>query len=675
MSKIPKILEDLYLKNLSFFEKQNPSIFKVINSIKPDHSKITVSDDGKVDLQYKKKSIYNGDAIKYAEAEVAEFKKIYQSDKRTTNIRAVAPDMYGAPRFFHQHLNETVIELYKSAKTVYPNVIHQGDRHDFLILMGIGLGLHITELLETTEVQNLLIMEADYELLALSCFFTDWEEIYQIQDPSKNKSISFLLLNNQNMENEQGSLWNELVKRAPHFPYNTIYYNHGRHNKYGDIIRKTISDIKMFMSLWGFYDDEVNQLNHILHNINNEIKLIPSKQAFKWDKPVIICGSGPSLDSRIEQLKNIRDNCILLTAGTSLQVLLRNGIKPDFHIEIESDYAVFNALKSANQDNILSEITLICAIQCSPYIVSLFKESYAFIKDSLPIGDLIEDMPNKLIEPTPTCVNAALSFAFQYQAQDIFLFGTDFGFYDQDNHHSKHAIYNDDDKISEDDLKLKKSNIDNMKNNFIEKGYLGDCLTTNLYFVTKRRIDMGIKSNEIKYKFNIYNCSDGLIIEKTNHIDESEIINIEKNHSKTINNFSQLCRPTNLKTAQKLQNNLYPIISDLCILLIKNLKGMKTDTDSLSAMCWSISNYISTTFNSDNGSITYFIRGTLWHYMISGYSITYACQPDKQEQVIEIWRMRFIDFLQKLPEDLMLVLTKERDMIEGDAQLTKTIKE
>jgi hypothetical protein len=675
MSKIPKILEDLYLKNLSFFEKQNPSIFKVISSIKPDHSKITVSDDGKVDLQYKKKSIYNGDAIKYAEAEVAEFKKIYQSDNRTTNIRAVTPDMYGAPRFFHQHLNETVIELYKSATTVYPNVIHQGDRHDFLILMGIGLGLHITELLETTEVQNLLIMEADYELLALSCFFTDWEKIYQIQDPNKNKSISFLLLNNQNMENEQGSLWNELVKRAPHFPYNTVYYNHGRHDKYGDIIRKTVSDIKMYMSLWGFYDDEVNQLNHILHNINNEIKLIPSKQAFKWDKPVIICGSGPSLDSRMEQLKNIRDNCILLTAGTSLQVLLRNGIKPDFHIEIESDYAVYNALKSANQDNILGEITLICAIQCSPYIVSLFKESYAFIKDSLPIGDLIEDIPNKLIEPTPTCVNAALSFAFQYQAHDIFLFGTDFGFYDQDNHHSKDAIYNDENKISEDDLKLKKANIDNMKNNFIEKGYLGDCLTTNLYFVTKRRIDMGIKSNELKYKFNIYNCSDGLIIEKTKHIDESEIIKIEKKHSKTINDFSQLCRPTNLKTAQKLHSSLHPIISDLCILLINNLKGMKTDTYSLSAMCWSISNYVSTTFNSDNGSLTYFIRGTLWHYMISGYSITYACQPDKQKQIIEIWRIGFIDFLEKLPDDLMLVLTKERGLIEDDAQLKKTIKE
>jgi hypothetical protein len=477
------------------------------------------------------------------------------------------------------------------------------------------------------------------------------------------------------MENEQGSLWNELVKRAPPFPYNTVYYNHGRHNKYGDIIRKTKSYIKMFMSLWGFYDDEVNQLNHILHNINNEIKLIPSKQAFKCDKPVIICGSGPSLDSRMDQLKRIRDKCILLTAGTSLQVLLRNGIKPDFHIEIESDYAVYNALKSANKDNVLNEITLICAIQCSPYIISLFKESYAFIKDSLPIGDLIEDIPNKLIEPTPTCVNAALSFAFQYQASEIFLFGTDFGFYDENNHHSKHAIYNDEDKNSEDDKKLKEANINNMKNNFKEKGYFGDCLTTNLYFVTKRRIDMVIKSNELKYKFNIYNCSNGLIIEKTKHIDEHEIINIEAIHQKNKMIFSDFCRPTNLKTAKKLQSELHPIISNLCLLLIKNLRGMKIDSSSLSAMCWSISNYTSTTFNKHHGSLTYFIRGTLWHYMITGYSIVYACQPDKQEQVIKIWRDRFIDFLQKLPDDLMLVLTKERGLIEDDPQLKKTIKE
>ncbi len=674
MSQIPKILQDMYLKNLKFFEKQNSQIHQVLSSTAPDHSNIIINENGLIDLNYKGKNIYNGDAIKYSEEEVAEFNSIHLGDKRMTPISAPRPNSYTAERFFHRHLNSTISKIHDKTSFKTLNCMYTENRHDFLIIAGIGLGLHITELLEKTEVQNLVILETDFELLTLSCFFTDWENLYDIQSPKKSKSITFLLLNEQEIVNEQGMLWNQLIKRAPHFPYNTIFYNHGRHNKYGKIIRKMQQDTPMYLNLWGFYDDETNQLNHILHNINNKIRLIPTRNSFMWSKQVIVCGSGPSLDTRINQLKEIRDDCILISAGTSLLALLKYDLTPDFHVELESDYNVYTLLENLPIEK-LKKINLICALQCSPYITTLFKDSYAFIKDSMAIGDIIEDRENKLLDCTPTCVNAALSIALHYSAEKIYLFGTDFGFYDKKNHHSKNSIYNATEIKTTEIDSLKKETNDFMEETIAKEGYSGTCLTTGVYFTTKRRIEMLIGTyNTVKHQ-NIFNVSDGLIINYTTHIKSDEKILTINSEVDDVFEFKQQSRSLNKNSIDKITNTIHPVMKELCDLLKSNLFNLQTNTKDLSALTWAISNYIDTTFKDKHGSLVYFIRGTLWHYMVSGYSLAYASEESDRSLTIEIWRDRFIDFLNKLPENLLSTLKKDRKSIFEDPQLTTTIKD
>lgn len=97
--------------------------------------------------------------------------------------------------------------------------------------------------------------------------------------------------------------------------------------------------------------------------------------------------------------------------------------------------------------------------------------------------------------------------------------------------------------------------------------------------------------------------------------------------------------------------------------------------NDLSATLWALSNYIDGTFKNEHGSIMFFIRGTMWHYMTAGYSLAYSCPVDKQETVIREWKIGFLDFLSKLPDDLLSVINKERNAIENDIQLKKTIQE
>ncbi len=51
--------------------------------------------------------------------------------------------------------------------------------------------------------------------------------------------------------------------------------------------------------------------------------------------PVIICGAGPSISNQLYQLKQLRNKAIIVTSGTALNVLTRNGLMPHFSVLID----------------------------------------------------------------------------------------------------------------------------------------------------------------------------------------------------------------------------------------------------------------------------------------------------------------------------------------------------
>ena len=57
--------------------------------------------------------------------------------------------------------------------------------------------------------------------------------------------------------------------------------------------------------------------------------------------PVAICASGPSLSESIDWLKENQNKVVLIACGSSLPVLIDNGITPDFQLVIERDKYMF----------------------------------------------------------------------------------------------------------------------------------------------------------------------------------------------------------------------------------------------------------------------------------------------------------------------------------------------
>ena len=104
----------------------------------------------------------------------------------------------------------------------------------------------------------------------------------------------------------------------------------------------------------------------------------------------MIVGAGPSLDEGLETLQRIRDRVVLFSCGTALRPLLRNGIVPDFHCELENVPEVHGVIaRGRGNTAISSQITLIASATVDPRVPPLFGETIFFFRDSVSSTEIL----------------------------------------------------------------------------------------------------------------------------------------------------------------------------------------------------------------------------------------------------------------------------------------------
>jgi hypothetical protein len=126
-----------------------------------------------------------------------------------------------------------------------------------------------------------------------------------------------------------------------------------------------------------------------------------------------------------------------------LRPLLRNGIVPDFHCELENVPATVTALNEASKYGDLSRITLVASATVDPRIPPMFRETIYFFRDSVSSTQILGEKHLPIAGATPTCVNMALSMAAFLGFTDMALFGADCGIRAGSDDHAKDTVYRD----------------------------------------------------------------------------------------------------------------------------------------------------------------------------------------------------------------------------------------
>lgn len=656
--------------NLRFFSKAYPAIYTHLKDYRLTRAEVVISEqDNEVDLWMDGQSLYQGKGKARGHQGAKLFRDTFKPGKVLPSLPPVWPGDYHHPRFAHRAIDKasrlSPVERDSFRGYVIPNF------YPLVVFQGVGLGYQIEDLVTSSEVENALIIEPDIEIFAASLLTVDWAKVCGRFQES-GRSIRFLI----GAEHTEEGIWPVLVRHLMHFtpifPIMNLFLNE-RGDPVMDSVAKRINrEAVTTLSTWGHYDDEIRQMNNAIHAFHNKIGVIPDKGSIRSDLPVLIVGSGPSIDDRIEDIKKHSGSALIVSAGTGLRALLENDIYPDFHVESESDFMTYRITSSYDPEK-MKKIRIIASSQVCPLIWSLFGDQMLYFKDENPIGHIFSRPQKRIAQGTPTCTNAAMALCVQLGLRNFYLFGMDFGFKDHAKHHSSGSVFM---KSENEELKsqLQERARKRFKSTFKVDGVDPEqpVYTNAIYFTAKRSAEQLIlatlksQNNEFSY----FNCSDGAEIEGATWLDpdtfnqqiaeQASVAELKRVIGALFYEDRELVDLASLENQLgSIETKLTDIAAYIKSLCQRRLRGKK-DITRLSS---ELSRYLEGQLINDDMGFYYMIRGAIRHFLYVGFSHALAMQDDREIAVfLDKWKKAFTESMSALPDHFRGVTNKTYDL-------------
>ncbi|TNC82547.1 MAG: hypothetical protein C9356_03770 [Oleiphilus sp.] len=658
-------------RNLMYFREHFQDIYALFKDYQMKDAQLNIlTETDEVNLLQDGRHVYPEGAKNYAEKEVESFREVYQEGKTIYSFVPPFGGDYEFPRFGQIAVNELLNKSpvnksnfrYYRLQNFYP----------LIVFLGCGLGYHIEKMVREHKVQNMIILEPNLDRFAASLYSVDWAEICQDYKSKNGRMLHFILGAEESDYLLWAVTWNRLVELSPHFPVMTLFYNHQGRDLFDKVSEKVNKDLLVFLMSWGHYDDEIRQLNNALHNYHMGVKELPLAMPEPSQTPVFIVGAGPSLDDRVDYIREVRDRVIMISCGTALKTLAAYGVKPDIHVELESDLLAYIAVSRAADESYYRDIKLVGPSHISPLIFKLFGDGRMYYKNESATALLFGQQSGHIIKNgTPTCTNLGVALAVSMGFKNLFLFGLDFGFRDIEHHHAKGSIYYE---------KLLK--LEHEENELIEVETVdgSKAWSTPNYFTSKRKVENMLQQNEADELLKVYNCSDVANIEGAQWLKEDTFIElVESLDSSKDADMGYMFDPKAVscdlsKADEKLkyiEANLKALNSDVSKLFDADLETL----EDLSILCSRINWYLEDILKPRTPDFYFLVRGTIRHFLCAGFAHAFALEdPQACANYIQEWKKSFRDFYQRLPAHFSSVVFKEFD-VDQDPWVKQSIFE
>lgn len=236
-----------------------------------------------------------------------------------------------------------------------------------------------------------------------------------------------------------------------------------------------------------------------LFNLNNSRDDAPLSELYNsFELPVVIASGGPSLTKQLPLLKKIRKNVVLIAAGSTLNTLQANNIKPDFVVSIDGGEPNYLHFKEVFYNDVSLIYSMLHHYKINDSFDSL---NYYFLPEHLP--SLKQHFDSISDNSITTCLlgmsvaNAAFEIATKLTSGPIALIGQDLAYTDG----KTHAEGNKNFQTITEEFKIKQGL-------FPVKGYYGDIILTNDSFFSMKDSFEQIKRKYCADRI-IYNCTEG----------------------------------------------------------------------------------------------------------------------------------------------------------------------
>jgi len=471
------------------FAKRFPSAAAELDKIEGGRvTSVLVEGGVAVDIVVGDARIYGGNARAFAEEQVSTFMR------KPLRLFMENPGSAGlVSEICIRMLNSVKKEL--AARGITEIERRPTGNPTFLVVFGLGLGHHVRELARRTEARWLVIVEPMLELIEHSFQALDWaallEEfeargggVHLVTDADPTKMVAGVVA--------------QVGKHGVPFIDGAWVFTHYPLWSFAEARTKLHQAVQYAFVNRGFFEDEIKMMSNAVTNFTAAPHwIIEGKPRLQRPETAVIVGAGPSLDESIATLRRIRDRVVLFSGGTSLRPLLRNGLVPDFHCELENIPLVVDVLKEAAKHGDLSKVRLIASATVDPRVPPMFRESFFFFRDSVSSTMLLAGGLRVLQAAAPTCVNTAMAAATALGFTEIALFGTDCGTRVGGRDHASGTVYGTGFVKARDNFPIE-----------VEGNFGGVARTDWVYDACRRMLGEAIRA----YGLSPINCSDGALI-------------------------------------------------------------------------------------------------------------------------------------------------------------------
>ncbi len=439
---------DMYADNLDFLQSSQDELYQLIRQHRCTDYRLCINPDGSPNVMHvpSRQLLYYAEGPMNVNSASALLEKIpFDMDISPSYALQYKPD-------WHQR-NPITTRMYQALYDAgkMPVLAEQSSRDQFnqnfnpsfipfIRVYGIGLGYHISQLLQSRDVLSLIIYEPEVDLFYSSLFITPWRLVFQYMQLDPSRQICLIV-----GQNAETALDTEKKFLAAHYPF--------VQNTRWQVSLFNTTQIQQFRALEnqhyrvssdgmtaGWYEDQRAGLVNALGSIIAGRKVYTGKRVSEFQRIAII-GAGPSLDASIAYLKQHSEDFIIFACGTAITPLLKNDIVPDYHIHQERTSNTKTVSSWAGLDA-YKNITALKLNVLDPEIDELYREAFIFQKYNDPASALLEERFPVTRHVNPTVTNSSIAFAGELGAHEVYLFGVDYGSpSDAERMHAEHYIH------------------------------------------------------------------------------------------------------------------------------------------------------------------------------------------------------------------------------------------
>ncbi len=421
---------DMFRANLEAFKEHAPYLHKRLASIEQPHSSLLVDPDGSLDMALLGKRFYDCDACRFAEEQLEAY---FESPHRFAFAEPNPELLEGSNAGYCLRLTEGLRDL-----GVDYDLNHCPEGAHFLLVFGVGLGLHVETLIERTQARAICLIEPNLECLYHSLYVTDWRGIFDLAE-AKDLDLSFVV--ERSPKQIGGKLRLVLRRNLPTFVDGVYIYTHYQSAILQQGLDFLRNDLVVALAGLGFLEDEVVMTTNAATNLSGrEVAMLCGAHPPK-EVPVFIVGSGPSVDRDLDFVLTNRERVMIFSIGTGLRILRMHGVTPDFHFEIENGEFNADLMAATAEEFDLTGVTLVGSVTVQPRMLTYFEKAYVFFREDVSSTKIFaRDLP--ILQPAgPTVANTALAAGLRMGFREYYLFGVDMGTRTEGKFHADDSVY------------------------------------------------------------------------------------------------------------------------------------------------------------------------------------------------------------------------------------------